>query len=159
VTTHLASVSPDVAAGQTLLVDGQTVLVLLPRFRGRPSAALVTPSPPCRRCDASLHPLTLELSWRCPQCGDAPPTDVLAKWARRLGTAADGRRGRRGAAGAVAVLLRAAQDGGAPSLTYLLATVTGPERRVLRLVLRDVGDRPLSAERCRAAAAELQALS
>ena len=39
---------------------------------------------------------------------------------------------------------------------YLLDSVTGPERRALAWVLRDVGDRPLSAERCRDLAAELR---
>ena len=64
----------------------------------------------------------------------------------------------RGAPRAATVLLRAAQDGGAPSLTYLLASVSGPQRRALRWALRDAGDRPLSATRCRAAAAAAAAL-
>ena len=45
---------------------------------------------------------------------------------------------------------------GAPSRAYLLDSVTGPERRALAWVLRDAGDRLLSAERCRDLAAELR---
>ena len=64
----------------------------------------------------------------------------------------------RGAPGATVVLLRAAEDGGAPSPAYLLATVEGAERRALAFVLRDDGVCPLSPERCRAAATELAAI-
>ena len=97
---------------------------------------------------------------------------ALATGARRLGRRArTTRRSRidavhgpkallqRGVPGAVTVLLRAAQDGGAPSRAYLLAAVAGPERRALRWALRDAGDRPLSAQRCRDAVAALKALS
>ena len=65
----------------------------------------------------------------------------------------------RGIAGASVVLLRAAGAGGAPSRAYLLGTVSGPERRALAWALHDDGDRPLSAKRCREAAAELAGLT
>ena len=65
----------------------------------------------------------------------------------------------RGAPGAAAVLLRAAADGGALSRAALLEGVTGAERRAMVWALRDVGDTPLSPERCRQAARELEAES
>ena len=70
-----------------------------------------------------------------------------------------GRQVVRGAPGAAAVLLRAAAAGGALSRAALLAGVTGAERRALAWVVRDVGDAPLSPERCRQAARELEAMS
>ena len=70
-----------------------------------------------------------------------------------------GRQVVRGAPGAAAVLLRAAAAGGALSHAALLAGVTGAARRALAWVLRDVGDVPLSPERCRQAARELEAMS
>ena len=65
----------------------------------------------------------------------------------------------RGAPGAGALLLAAARDGGAPSRAYLAARLTGAERRALLWALRDDGDRPLAAERCREAAAELATMT
>ena len=68
-----------------------------------------------------------------------------------------GRQVVRGAPGAAAVLLRAAADGGALSHAALLAG--GDRRRALAWMLRDVGAAPLSPERCRQAARELEAMS
>ena len=51
--------------------------------------------------------------------------------------------------------MRAAAAGGALSRAALVEATSGPEKRALRWALRDAGDRPLSAERCRAAAADL----
>ena len=41
----------------------------------------------------------------------------------------------------------------------LIEPASGPEKRALRWALRDDGDRPLSAERCRAAATDLAELT
>ena len=93
----------------------------------------------------------------------------LEEWARehvRDGSRAGkgrrdrGTRGRQVARGAPgAGLLAAARDGGAPSRAYLADRLTGAERRALRWALRDDGDRPLSAERCREAADELATMT
>ena len=53
----------------------------------------------------------------------------------------------------------APRNRGALSRAALLAGVTGAERRALAWVLRDVGDAPLSPERCRQAARELETMS
>ena len=97
---------------------------------------------------------------------------VLADWARehvrdgvRAGRARRGRGTRRnrqvarGAPGAAAVLLRAAADGGALSRAYLVDLASGAERRALAWALRDDGDRPLPAARCREAAAALASVT
>ena len=63
------------------------------------------------------------------------------------------------APGAAAVLLRAAADGGALSRAYLVDLASGAERRALAWALRDDGDRPLPAARCREAAAELASVT
>ena len=65
----------------------------------------------------------------------------------------------RGAPGAAAVLLRAAADGGALSRAYLVDLASGAERRALAWALRDDGDRPLPAARCREAAAALASVT
>ena len=65
----------------------------------------------------------------------------------------------RGAPGAAVLLLRTAAAGGALLRAALVAGVRGAERRALRWALRDADDRPLSAERCRAAAVELDSLT
>ena len=83
----------------------------------------------------------------------------IASYLRRLLHRLRARQIVRGVAGAGGVLLRAAGDGGAPSRAYLFGTVSGPERRALAWALRDDGDRPLSAKRCREAAAELAGLT
>ncbi|MDE0230150.1 MAG: hypothetical protein OXJ62_14955 [Spirochaetaceae bacterium] len=62
-------------------------------------------------------------------------------------------------AGAGALLLAAARAGGAPSRAYLADRLTGAERRALSWALRDDGDRPLTAERCREAAGELATMT
>ena len=59
----------------------------------------------------------------------------------------------RGASGAAAVLLRAAAAGGGENREALLREVGGAERRALAWVQRGAGEAPLSAERCRQAAA------
>ena len=58
----------------------------------------------------------------------------------------------RGISGATALLLRAAEAGGGMSRDVLLEAVTGAERHAMRWALRDVGEGPLSPERCRQAA-------
>ena len=58
----------------------------------------------------------------------------------------------RGIPGATALLRRAAEAGGALSRDVLLEAVTGAERHAMRWALRDVGDGPLSPERCHQAA-------
>ena len=147
------------------------LLHLLPRLVGQPPAARVTADPSCRLCEAPLRWELPRRRWLCLACGDAPSLDDLAAWCREH--VADGvRAGRnrrrsgtrqrqvlRGAAGAAAVLIRAAADGGALSRAALLASVDGAERRALAWALRDHrGDAPLSPERCRVAAAALTAL-
>ena len=142
------------------MVDGRpaVVLFILPRLVGRPPAGRVTHAPPCRLCEAPLQWHLPAGRWRCSECADTPSAAHLEEWARehvRDGSrAGKGRRDRgtrsrqvaRGAPGAGAVLLAAARDGGAPSRAYLADRLTGAERRALRWVLRDDGDRPLSAE-------------
>ena len=171
-TTRVVPV-PRCDPGATVTVDGRPALVLflLPRLPGRPLAARVTHAPPCRLCEAPLRWRLPARRWKCSECGDRPTAEHLADLVREH--VADGvRHGRarreretrarqvaRGAPGAAAVLLRAAADGGAPSRAYLSDRLTGAERRALRWALRDDGDRPLSAERCREAAAALATLT
>ena len=147
------------------------VLRLLPHLRGRPPAARLTPDLPCGTCEAPLRYNALRRRWFCTECQAAYDGEALADLARehvrdgvRAGRARPNRASRnrqvvRGAPGAAAVLLRAAADGGALSRAALLAGVAGAERRALAWALRDVGDAPLSPERCRQAARELEARS
>ena len=71
------------------------------------------------------------------------------------------RQVRRGAPGAAAVLQHAAAAGGATCRAALIDRyrLDGAEKRALRWALRDDGDRPLNAERCRQAAAHLARLT
>ena len=171
-TARVVSVTPAPDPGDTLLLDGRPHMVLhrLPKLPGRRSAVRVTDDLPCGACEAA--PLRYDAPrrrWWCPSCRMAYDRAALADLAGehvadgvRVGKArrASGTRARqvaRGAPGASVVLLRAAADGGALSRAYLLGTVNGPERRALAWALRDDGDRPLSAERCREAAGELAA--
>ena len=166
-TSLVAPVPMRSRVGDTVWVDRRPGLVLhlLPRLAGRPLAARVTCDPPCRLCQAPLR--WLRSGWCCSACSDVPDSESLAAWCRehvrdgvRAGSTrrnhpSRARQVARGAPGAAAVLLRAAEHGGALSRSALLAAVTGPERRALGWALRDAGDDPLSPERCRAAAAEL----
>jgi len=171
-TTRVVPV-PRCEPGDTVMVDGRPHLVLfhLPRLAGRPLAARVTHDPPCRLCEAPLRWELPRRTWCCPDCHDTPTREHLQEWCRehvadgvRAGKARRDRDRRtrqvaRGAPGAGAVLLRAAATGGAPSRAYLADRLAGAERRALRWALRDDGDRPLSAARCREAAAELASLT
>ena len=58
----------------------------------------------------------------------------------------------RGTPGAIALLLRAAEAGGALNRDLLLEAVTGAERHAMRWALRDGGAGPLNPECCRQAA-------
>ena len=101
---------------------------------------------------------------RCRKCGCAPRGDltgglcVPCQGRARRGTRRN-RQVARGAPGAAAVLLRAAADGGALSRAYLVDLASGAERRALAWALRDDGDRPLPAARCREAAAALTSVT
>ena len=168
-TTRVLSAPARTRPGATLLLDDapHLVLHLLPRLPGRALAARLTADPPCRLCEAPLQWAPPARRWECPECADVPTTEQLADWARehvrdgvRAGRARRGRGTRnrqvaRGAPGAAAVLLRAAADGGALSRAYLVDLASGAERRALAWALRDDGDRPLPAARCREAAAAL----
>ena len=155
-TARVAPVPPPARPGDTVMVDGHPMVVvrLLPHLRGRPPAARLTPDLPCGTCEAALRYDALRRRWCCTECQSGYEGEALADLARehvrdgvRAGRARRNRvsRGRqvvRGAPGAAAVLL-----------------VTGAARRALAWVLRDVGDAPLSPERCRQAARELEAMS
>ena len=105
----------------------------------------------CCRCPAAPS--------RDPHRG-APVSGVRAGRARRgCGTRRNRQVALRGAPGAAAVLLRAAADGGALSRAYLVDLASGAERRALAWALRDDGDRPLPAARCREAAAALASVT
>ena len=172
-TTHVAPVPPQARPGDTVLVDGcpEVVLQQLPHLRGRPPAARLTADLPCGTCEAPLRYDALRRRWRCSECQSAYDQEALADLVRehvgdgvRAGKArrARGTRNRqvaRGAPGAAVVLLRAAATGGAPSRAALLRDVAGPERRALAWALRDAGTAPVSAERCRQAAAALASLT
>ena len=56
-------------------------------------------------------------------------------------------------------LCSSATDGGALSRAYLVDLASGAERRALAWALRDDGDRPLPAARCREAAAALTSVT
>ena len=172
-TTHVAPVPPQACPGDTVLVDGcpEVVLQQLPHLRGRPPAARLTADLPCGTCEAPLRYDALRRRWRCSECQSAYDPEALADLIRehvrdgvRAGKArrARGTRNRqvaRGAPGAAVVLLRAVAAGGAPGRAVLLREVTGPERRALAWALRDAGTAPVSAERCRQAAAALASLT
>ena len=173
-TARVVSVTPAPDPGDTLLIDGRPAVVLyrLPAVPGRPPAARVTADLPCGTCEAGpLRYDALRRRWRCPSCRTAYDAAALADLARehvadgvRAGRARRGRGTRarqvaRGAPGAAAVLLAAAADGGAPSRAYLVERLTGAGNTALAFALRDDGDRPLSAERCREAAAELASVT
>lgn len=93
-----------------------------------------------------------------PRTGDgdvltAVPPTALPPWPRCVGEAErNARQLGRGIPGAAAVLLRAAEAGGALSRGVLLESVTGAERHAMRWALRDAGEGPLSPQRCRQAA-------
>lgn len=170
-TTEVAAVLPQARPGDTVLVEGRPMLVLhlLPHHRGQPTAARLTSDLPCGTCEGPLRYDVLRRRWRCSECQTTYDGDTLADLVRehiRDGVrASNTRRNRssrtrqvvRGAPGAAAVLLRAADAGGALSRSALLDSVTGAERRALAWALRDVGDAPLSPERCEQAARELEA--
>ena len=172
-TTRVVAVRARARPGDTLMIGGRPHLILftLPRQPGRRPAARVTAAPTCRRCEARLQWRLPQRFWQCSECADTPSADQLAAWCREqeagsadAGEAHNRRDVRanqiaRGAPGAAARLLRAANEGGAPSRAYLLDTVTGAERRALAWALRAAGDRSVSASQCRAAAAELARLT
>ena len=79
----------------------------------------------------------------------APPYTPTALAAVCLGAERSARQLQRGISGAIALLLRAAEAGGGMSRDVLLEAVTGAERHAMRWALRDVGEGPLSPERCR----------
>ena len=172
-TARVAPVPPPARPGDTVMVDGHPMVVLrlLPHLRGRPPAARLTPDLPCGTCEAALRYDALRRRWCCTECQSGYEGEALADLARehvrdgvragraRRNRASRGRQVVRGAPGAAAVLLRAAAAGGALSRAALLAGVTGAERRALAWVVRDVGAAPLSPERCRQAARELEAMS
>ena len=163
-TSRVVSVTPAPETGETVLLDGLPHVVLhrLPKLPGRRPAVRVTAGLPCGICAAPLAYDEARHGWRCPSCRTGYDRAALAALAREH--VADGVRGEwtrrsrgtrtrqvaRGALGAGALLLSAGRDGGAPSPA---------ERRALRWVLRDDGERPLSAERCREAADELATMT
>ena len=169
--TRVVPVPARAGVGVTVMVDGRPLAVahLLPRQPGRGRAARATAAPSCGTCESALRWDALRRCWWCPDCHARYPAAALADLLRehlvdavRAGKARRNRAARaqqvaRGAPGAAAVLLRAAADGGAPGRHDLFSRVDGPERRALRWALRDAGDAPLSAERCREAARELEA--
>ena len=171
-TSHIVSVLPQARPGDTVLVDGRPMIVLdlLPLIHGRPPAARMTSDLPCGTCEDPLHYDALRRRrWRCSECQTtydrAALVDLVREHVRDGVRAGNTRRDRgtrvrqvvRGAPGAAAVLLRAVDAGGALSRAALLNGVTGAERRALAWALRDVGDAPLSPERCEQAVRELEA--
>ena len=165
-TTFIAPVPARTAVGDTIMVNGCPVAVahLLP---GRRRTARVTADPPCDACNRTLCWDVATLAWQCPDCRQTYPdrealADLLAEHVAgndRRDQVRRARQVRSGAPGAATILHRAAVDGGALSRTALFENATGPERRALRWALRNDGDWPLSAERCRVAAAELARLT
>ena len=167
--TRVVRVRARAAVGDTVMVDGRplAVVALLPRLPGRRLVARATGDPPCGTCESALHWETLSRRWKCPQCHASYDAAALADLLRehladgllagkgRRNRAARARQVVRGAPGAVELLQRAADEGGAPGRHDLFGRVDGPERRALRWALRNAGDAPLSAERCREAAREL----
>ena len=172
-TTFVMPAPARAAVGDTLMAGGRplAVVALLPRLPGRRRAARVTPDPPCGACERALRWEVPERCWRCPDCRQTYDSAALAELLAehmadgvRVGNARRDRERRarqvlRGAPGAAALLMRAAADGGARRRAVLVEATSGPEKRALSWALRDDGDRPLSAERCRAAAADLAGLT
>ena len=172
-TTFVVPAPARATVGDTLMVNGRPLAVaaLLPRLPGRRPAARVTPDPPCGACERALRWDVPQRCWRCPDCHQtydrAALADLLTEHVADSMRAGNARRDRdrrarqvrRGAPGAAALLMRAAEAGGALSRAALLEATSGPEKRALRWALRDDGDRPLSAEHCRAVAAALARLT
>ena len=152
------------------MVDGRPMVVveMAPRLRGRSPTARLSPDLPCGTCEEPLHYDALRRRWRCTECRttyDGERLDALVGEHIRSGRVSrsrdntGSRQVMRGRPGRAAVLLRAAGAGGGESREALLREVSGPERRALAWALRDAGEAPLSAERCRQAAAELSSLT
>ena len=150
--TRVVRVRARAVVGDTVMVDGRAAVVvhLLPREPGRPRAARATHDPPCQACERGLQYDALHRRWRCPDCRATYTPTALAAVCLRAERSA--RQLQRGIPGATALLLRAAQAGGALSRDTLLESVSGAERHAMRWALRDTGDGPLSPERCRQAA-------
>ena len=153
--TRVVPVRARAVVGDTVMVHGRPAVVvdLLAREPGRPRTARVTHDPPCRACERSLQYEALHRRWRCPGCDTIYAPASLAAMSRQAERSA--RQLQRGTPGAIAMLRRAADAGGAASREALLEAVTGAERHALRWALRDVGSGPLSPQRCRQAAATL----
>lgn len=135
------------------MADGRAAVVvqLLPGGKpGRARAARATHDPPCRVCERRLQYEDQSRQWRCPDCNTTYGATALA--AVCLEAERSARQLKRGIPGATALLLRAAEAGGAESRDILLAAVTGAERHAMRWALREAGDVLLSPERCRQAA-------
>ena len=168
-TTRVVSFDRPPDPGDTLLVDGKPHVVLfrLPKLPGRQPAVRVTPDLPCGACEQPLCYDAPARRWRCSGCRTRYDrtalfdlvTEHLQDGARagkaRREADRHGRQVARGAPGAAAVLLGAAADGGAAGKYDLIRRVDGPERRALKWALRNDGADPLSADRCREAAAAL----
>ena len=101
-------------------------------------------------CERRLQYDALHRHWRCPDCRATYSPTALAAVCQEVERNA--RQLQRGIPGATALLRRAAEAGGALSRDVLLEAVTGAERHAMRWALRDVGDGPLSPERCHQAA-------
>ena len=139
-TARVAPVPPPARPGDTVMVDGHPMVVLrlLPHLRGRPPAARLTPDLPCGTCEAALRYDALRRRWCCTECQSGYEGEALADLARehvRDGVRAGRARRNRASRGRQVV------------------------RRALAWVVRDVGAAPLSPERCRQAARELEAMS
>ena len=150
--TRVVRVRARAVVGDTVMVDGRAAVVvdLLPREPGRARAARATHDPPCRVCERRLQYDAPHRRWRCPDCRTTYSPAALAAVCREAERNA--RQLGRGISGAAAVLLRAAEAGGALSRGVLLESVTGAERHAMRWALRDAGEGPLSPQRCRQAA-------
>lgn len=145
------------------------VLSRLPATPDRKPSVRVTADPPCGACEvAPLRYDAPRRRWWCPSCRQIYDREALADLLS--GHVTDGelaardrdrraRQVRGGAPGAAIILHRAAADGAAVSRAALFKAATGPERRALLWALRGHGNCPLSAERCREAAAELSTLT
>ena len=162
-TFRVVHLVPAPEPGDSVLVDGRphVVVSLLSHHARRRPAARVSPDLPCGVCDTALEYDPPRGQWWCPLCRTGYDRETLAGLVAEHAAegASEGRTRRRGVArgapGAAAVLLRAATEGGAPGKHELFRRVAGAERRALQRVLRDDGVGPLTAERCREAAAAL----
>ena len=163
-TFRVVHLFPAPEPGDSVLVDGSphVVVALISHHTRRRPATRVSPDPPCSVCDKALVYDTVRGHWWCAVCRTGYDQEALvelvARHAAEGARAGRARRVTRGAPGAAAVLLRAAAEGGAPGKHELFRRVAGAERRALQWALRDDDERPLSAERCREAAAALDAL-